>query len=262
MSIADLARRVGKLAIDHSPTILTSVGVVGTITTAYLAGKASFSAARVIEKYDATAYPPDFPDDRTSREAMKDRVRLVWKLYIPAGTVGVATIVCIIGANHIGGRRAAGLAAATTIIERSFDEYKAKVAEKFGERKEEQVRDEVIHDRIQSSYNDNVKMFGITEGKVCYDAYSGNYFLGSVEGINAAVNVLNNAINHDGYASLADFYRLLEMETPGHSENTGWNSDKLLEVRTGADLAHESFPIITMEFRNDPSPDYGRFRRY
>lgn len=258
MNITHLVRRVGKMAADHSPTILTSVGVAGAITTAFLAAKASFEASNMINLKENL----ELSKAENDKELFVERFELVWRLYIPAVTTGVATVVCIIGANRVGSRRAASLAAATTIIERSFDEYKAKVVEKFGARKEEQARDEIIHDRIESTYRHDIKLFGVTEGQICYDKYSGNYFLGSVEGINSAVNVLNNTINNDGYASLADFYRLLDMETPGHSENVGWNSDKLLEVRTGADLAHETTPIVTMEFRNEPSPDYGRFRRY
>lgn len=258
MSIADLARRVGKLAIDNSPTILTSVGVAGAITTALMVGKASWQASDIIRIKEGLDYRSD-EDRRDSREVLKDRTKLVWTLYIPAAATGAATIVCIIGANRVGARRMAALGAATAIIERSFDEYKDKVLEKFGERKELQIRDEIVHDRINATYKDDVRLLGVNEGEICYDSFGGQYFLSSVEGINAAVNVLNNTINHDGYASLADLYRLLDMETPAFSENLGWNHNRLLEVRIGADLAHESKPIITMNFRNDPESDYSRF---
>lgn len=259
MTFADLARRGAKLAIDNSPTILTSIGVVGAITTAYFAGRASFQAADIIRLKEA--------DDEQRgellsdpREILKDRIHLVWRLYIPTGTMLAATVACIIGANHVGGRRAAGLAAAYTISEKTFDEYKAKVVEKMGQRKEEAVRDEIAQDRVTASYAEDIKLFGVSEGELCYDKFSDRFFLGSVEGINAAVNSLNNTINHDGYASLADLYRLLEMEVTSYSESIGWNHDRLLEPRISSTLAHGSRPVIVMDFSHEPSPDYGRFR--
>jgi hypothetical protein len=258
MSFADLARKASTFAINQSPTILTSMGVVGAITTAYLAGKASFQACDVIRQEEEIEYRGE-ADRRDAADVLKDRFNLTWRLYIPAGVMCIATVTCVIGANKIGSRRAAGLAAATTILERSFDEYKEKVVEKLGARKEEQVRDEIIADNVSDSYSDTIKMTGLIEGETCFDSYSRQYFLGSVEGIMAAVNAVNNAINHDGNATLADLYRALDMEVPDYAENVGWNHDRLIEVRTGATLAHGSKPVITMEFRNLPGPDYGRF---
>lgn len=260
MNFAHLARRASKLAIDNSPTILTTVGVVGVITTAYLVGKASFEAADIIRLKEADDEARDAEYLNDQRELLKHRVQLVWRLYIPAASIGIATVACIIGANHVGGRRAAGLAAAYSITEKTFEEYKAKVVEKIGKRKEEQVRDEISQDRVTESYTDNVRLFGVSEGELCYDKFSDRFFLGSVESIHAAVNALNNSMNHDGYASLADLYRLLEMDVPTFSESIGWNHDRLLEARISSTLAHGSKPVIVMDFSHEPSPDYGRFR--
>jgi hypothetical protein len=263
MSLADMTRRAAKLAIDHSPTILTSIGVIGTITTAYLAGRASIEAADLIRLKEGSEEDWDEVNQKhiylDSKERAKQRFLLVWKLYVPTVATGAATIVCIIGANHVGSRRAAGLAAAYTITEKTFEEYKAKVVEKIGKKKEQDVEDEIAQDRVTASYHDDIKLYGVSEGELCYDKFSDRFFLGSVEGINAAVNSLNNTMNHDGYASLADLYRLLEMEVPSYAESIGWNHDRLLEVRPTSTLAHGSRPAIVMVFNHDPSPDYGRF---
>jgi hypothetical protein len=259
MSLSTVASRLAKFAIDNSPTILTSIGVVGAVTTAYLAGKASFEASDLIRLKEADDEQRGvLPLDR--KELLKDRVDLVWRLYIPTATTCAATIICIIGANRVGARRAAALAAGYSILEKAGEEYRAKVAEKFGERKEEQVRDEINQDRVTKSYSSDMKLLGLADGELCYDKFSDRFFLGSVESIQAAVNVLNNDMNHNGYATLGDFYRLLEIEVPAFAESIGWNTDRLLEVRCGSTLAHDRLPAIVMEFRHDPRPDYGRFR--
>jgi hypothetical protein len=259
MTIADLARRASKLAIDNSPTILTTFGVVGTITTAYLVGKASFEASDVIRLKEAA------DEERgivigNPREVIKDRVKLVWRLYIPSATMGVAAVACIIGANRVGSRRAAGLAAAYSISEKAFDQYKQKVVEKIGERKEEQVRDEIMQERVNESYTPGMEIYGLESGELCYDKFSDRYFKNTVEGIRSAENDLNFALIHDGYASLAEFYQFLGLPSPAYSEGVGWNSDRKLEVRISTMMAHGEKPCLSMDFKNEPTPDYGRFR--
>lgn len=264
MTIADLARRASKIAIDHSPTILTSIGVAGAVTTAYLAGKASIEAADLIRLKEAGE--PEWDEVNQKRiylepkERAKQRFLLVWKLYIPAATTLAATITCIIGANRVGSRRAAGLAAAMTIGEKTFEEYKAKVIEKMGVKKEEAVRDEIAQDRVDKTYLDDVQVFGPDVGELCYDKWSDRYFRSSVEGIRSAENDLNYALIHDGYASLSEFYGFLGLPSPVYSESVGWNSDRKLELGISSTLAHGIKPCLVVDFKTEPRPDYGRFR--
>lgn len=258
MTFASLAQRASTFAINNSPTILTSIGVVGAITTAYLTGKASFEAADIIRLKEAA------DDDRgvvvgDPKEVLKERIQLVWRLYIPAGTMLVATTACIIGANQVGSRRAAGLAAAYTISERTFEEYKAKVIEKLGERKEGAIHDEIAQDRVNETYLDDIKLTGLDEGELCYDVFSDRYFRGTVEGIRGSENDFNHNLIHNGYGTLAEFYGYLGMSAPPYSEQIGWNSDRLLDIRFSTVLAAGDKPCITISFKNEPLPEYGRF---
>lgn len=259
MTIADLARRSAKFAIDNSPTILTTLGVVGAVTTAYLTGKASFEASDIIRLKEALDYSSE-EDRREPKEVVKDRVQLVWKLYIPAMTMGSATVACIIGANRVHAGRAAGLAAAYTLAEKSFDEYKTKVVEKFGERKEEAVRDEIAQDRINETYLEDVKIIGAESDQLCYDMFADRYFRSTVETLRSAENEFNKTLLHNGNAPLADFYRILDLTAPAYSENIGWNSDRFMEIRISTTLAPGDIPCLSVSFRHDPLPDYGRFR--
>lgn len=258
MTIAHLARRASKLAINNSPAILTTIGVVGSVTTAYLAGKASFEAADLIRLKEAD---DDIRGESIEdpREVIKDRVRLVWKLYIPSASTGLATVACIIGANQVGARRAAGLAAAFSITEKTFEEYKTKVIEKIGERKEDAIETEVLQDRVRRTEPDDLDLYEIDSGEICFDAFSARYFRSTVEDIRAAINTINNRINHDGYACLGDLYRLLDLPATEYSDLIGWNSDRLIEDNIHSVLDKRDKPIIVMEFRNKPGPDYHRF---
>lgn len=253
-----MARRASKFAIDNSPTILTAAGVMGTVTTAYLAGRASFTAADMIRLKEATEEERGILTE-DPRELLKERIELVWKLYVPALATGAASVACILGANHIGSRRAAGLAAATTIIERSFDEYKTKVIDKLGERKEEAIRTEIAQERVQQTEIQDVDMYDLDQGVLCFDSFSARYFRSTVEDIRSAINTINNQINHDGYACLGDLYRHLDIPPTQYSDLVGWNSDRLIEENIHSVLDKHDKPIIVMDFRNQPGPDYSRF---
>lgn len=260
MNFASLASRAAKFASANSPTILTAVGAVGAVATAYLAGKASFEASDVIRLKESIDEEQGVTLG-TPQEIVKDRVLLVWKLYVPAISMGVVSVTCIIAANHVGSRRYAGLVAASTIGEKAYEEYKAKVIEKFGERKEEQVRDEIAQDRIERSNLEDVELIGVDRGSLCYDSFSARYFYSTVEDIRSAVNTVNNQINHDGNATLGDLYRVLDIPATEYSDLIGWNSDKLINPNISSALFGEK-PIIVLDFRNHPGPDYDRFRRY
>lgn len=261
MDIGSLVKRLGQVAIDNSPKILTTAGVVGTITTAYLAGKASFEAADMIRLKEGLDYQSE-EDRREPREVLKDRIQLVAKLYIPAVTVGAASVVCIIFANQVGARRAAGMAAAFSISEKAAEEYRDKVRDKFGNRKEEQVRDEIQQDRVTAKYNPGVEIYGPPEGHLCYDKYSDRFFRSTVEGIKGAQNDFNYTLLNDGYASVGEFYANLGLPGTGYSEIVGWNSAVKLEVVITSTLTPLDEPCIAIDFREEPFPEYGRtFRR-
>lgn len=259
-AFGEIARRTARFVTDKSPTILTAVGVVGAVTTAYLAGKASFEAADMIrlKEADDTLRGVVITD---RNERMKQRLELVWRLYIPPVTLGTLTVASIIAANHIGGRRAAGLATAYAISERALEQYQEKVVEKIGERKEQQIRDEIIQDRVNDTFTEGIEIFGDPTGDLCVDKFSLHYFRSTAEKIQAAVNDFNYQLLRENFASLADFYEHLNIPIAAYSEQIGWDAEEgLLEIRIGAAVTPANKPCLAVEFKRDPRPNYHRFR--
>lgn len=256
MTLIEIAKRAEKLAVDNSPAILTAIGVTGTITTAFLTGKASFRAGEIIanEEYKQNAYAKN-----RSLES-KEKFVLVWKEYIPAVGTGVLTLVCIIFANRIGNRRAAAVAAAYTISEKAFSEYKEKVVERLGTPKEQKIRDEVAQDRVDR--NPGGHDIVVTGGGevLCYEAFTGRYFKSDMETLKKGQNDLNYTILNDGYASLSDFYNKIDLPTTSFSEEVGWTSDKLLELNFSTVLSEDGRPCISIDFMTAPIRDYYKQR--
>lgn len=260
MDISRLLGRVGKVVIDNSPAILTGIGVIGTVSTAYLAGRASFVASDVIRLKEASDLERGIII-RDKNELAKERFKLVYKLFIPAVGVGTATIICIVAANRVGASRAAGLAAAYTITERSLEEYRAKVVERIGEKKEGAIRDEIIQDRITAGWDDSIEIHGRTQGEsVFYDKFSDRYVWGTQESIRSAVNEVNRIVLLQDYATLSDFYDVIGMPAPAFSREIGWSSsESLMDVRFSAHLTPANEPVNAFEFTAEPVREYMRF---
>lgn len=250
MNLSDLVRNTNKLMSDISPALLTSIGVTGTIATAYLAGKASFEAA---ENLNEEMYERDGTISHGTQLPVKERVKLVWRLYIPAVGMGTITVVAIVAANRVGSRRAAAMASAFAISERFSQEYKDKVIEKLGENKERAIRDEVAQERVRKNPpRDDGKGY-LREGEVLfYEPYTGRYFGSTVETLKRAQNDTNYTVLHAGYASLTDFYDNAGIPQTSMSDELGWRSDKMLELSFSTTQTENGVPCMSFEYQVAP----------
>lgn len=139
----------------HSPEILIVAGVVGTVTAAVMACKATTKASEIIdnakedldgihevaenpEKYDVVYDEQTHKQDLTIVYA-KTGWELV-KLYAPAVGLGVLSLTAIITSNQILRKRNVALAAAYTAIDKSFKEYRGRVVERFGKELDRELR--------------------------------------------------------------------------------------------------------------------------
>ena len=120
--------KIGRSLKKASPTILTCIGAAGVVATAVLAVKATPKADSLI-KADSRRNHDGDPYAATKLEAVKS----CWKCYIPAAATGVATIICIFGANTLNKKQQASLASAYALVNRSYSDYKHKLKELYGE---------------------------------------------------------------------------------------------------------------------------------
>lgn len=252
MNISQFVRQVEKFAIDNSPLILTAIGVTGTITTAILTGKACWKASRVVAESEAVF---GLPENR--REAFKVTARETWPHFIPPLATAALTVSAIIMANRVGTRRAAAMAAAYSISERAFEEYRDKVVEKLGPNKEKAARDEIASDRIRNNPPSGEIIIATNE-VLCYDLYSGRYFKSSMESLKKAQNDLNYKLLNHQYASLNDYYNMLGLDNVKVGEEVGWNCDKQMDVHYSTTMSDDEKPCITIDFYVEPVRDYFR----
>jgi Family of unknown function (DUF6353) len=244
MDLRNLIKQGEKLLKDNSQSILTALGITGTITTAYLAGKASWEGGQMVANHEQMV---GTSSDRKKR--IKERAQLVWKLYIPAGISGAVTIGCVIGATRVGSRRTAAVTAAYTISEKAFSEYRDKVVEKFGEGKERSVRDDLAQDRVTRNSSGSKEVLVTGSGNVlCYESFTGRYFNSDMETLRRAENNVNAKLVGSMYVYLSDFYDFIGLPYTSVSNHIGWEAGKLMELRFSTVLSEDGRPCISFEY--------------
>lgn len=260
--LAQKIQNVKFLLNDNSPTVLTGLGVAGTVTTAYLSGRASFKAARIIDKekerVNAEEYGTENGQTFTDHDiSTVQKVKLTWRLYIPPVGAGIITIASIIMANRLASAKIAALTVASAISERSLQEYKAKVAEKFTDRQNTTIRDEIAQDRVNKNPVSNREVIIAGTGEVlCYDMHSGRYFQSTVEEIKRAENKMNHELNNFMHVSLSEFYDEVGLPPTSYSDQVGWNANDRVEVQLSAVLTSDNRPCMAIDFTNPPITEY------
>lgn len=245
---------VRRFASKRSPEILTGIGIAGMITTTVLAVKATPKALELIEEKKK--------EDWVDKLPLLEVIKVAWKPYIPAFVTCVVSTTCLIGASSVSLRRNAALATAYKLSETAFSEYKEKVVETIGEKKERVVRDKVAEERVKKNPVSKSEVIVTGNGKtLCFDPISGRYFMSSIEAIKRAENELNKQMLHDisGYVSLNEFYDELDLDHTSVGDDLGWNTNQLIDVGFSSQLNDNGEPSVVLDYLVAPKYDYYKF---
>ena len=146
--------RSGLKLRKHSPEILLVAGIVGAVTSAVMACKATLKANDIVEEsrtqIDTIHEVSENPEmaEKYSEEDKKKDLAIVYtqtavkfiKLYGPSVLLGVASIGCMVGSNRILNKRNVALAAAYATVDKGFKEYRGRVIERFGKELDKELR--------------------------------------------------------------------------------------------------------------------------
>jgi hypothetical protein len=250
-NLSELWRSIKITTSKHSPEILTGIGVAGMIATTVLAVKATPKALELIEAKKK--------EDWVEKLGTVDTVKAAWKPYVPALVTGTASIACIVGASSVNAKRNAALAAAYTLSETALKDYRDKVVETVGEKKEQNIRDKVAKEQVEKCPVSQSEVVFTDKGKsLCFDPYSSRYFIGDIETIRRAANDLNEQMLNSitGYASLSDFYDEIGLTRTDISDDIGWNSSNLIKLDISSHVTDDGRPAIVVGHYNRAQYDY------
>lgn len=235
--------------VKQSPIILAGTAIVGVGTTGYLAYKAGLKADEVIKAAEEAKGEP-----LTTQE----KVQTGWKLWIPPVASGVMTVGAIVASSAISQKRQAALAGLYAMSETALKEYQGKVEEKYGPKKEQEIRDAVNADLVKDDCPPFIP--DPPMGKVWIkDRMSGRLFFQDIEKVRAAINEMNAAIlGGDMCWSLNEFYESIGEESNDMGTMCGWNLSHLARPYFTSALTSDMHPVLVLDWDSNggPIPDY------
>lgn len=258
MTKLDIKRTFNKVkfkAQKHSPEILIGVGVVGVVTSAVMACKATLKVNDILEeakeKVDCiheVAKKEEMAEKYTEQDMKKDLTTVyiqtgvkLTKLYAPSVILGSLSVASIIASNNISRTRNAALAAAYKTIDNSYKGYRERVAERFGEEVEREIKHNIKAVEVEETEVDKKgkeKKVKKTYKVTGYDGISehARFFDESCPDfskdpeynkmfLKAQERYANDLLRVNGHLFLNDVYKMLGMQPSKAGQVMGWIYD-------------------------------------
>lgn len=242
---------------QKSPEILMGIGTTSLLTTTVLAVLATPKAMQKIEEKKEEL--------RSEKLTAAETVKAAGKCYIPAAVSAGVGVGCLIASSKVSSKRNAALAMIASVTETSLREYRDKVVETVGEKKESAIMDAVEAERVRK---DPPKERELEEPLVpesggmkvlCKDATFGRYFYSNVDTIKTAVIDLNDRMKNgcEPYISLNDFYEEVGASPTDAGDELGWNVDhEKIELHYSSTLVNGRTPCLAISHINMPRYGY------
>lgn len=249
---------------NHTSDLLTSLGIGCFAVGAILVIPATIKAIDLIEEEKETRL--DHIEGGAITEACQftviDYVKTCWKVYSPSTLLIFLGGVCVINANRINVKRTAALTAAYTISETTLREFKNKAVEVVGEKKVDEIKQEVIKDKYESNpIQDRQIIISPYQGEALFcDGLTMRYFRMNIDNVKKAENRINLIMRNDNYCSVNELYDFLGLEHTDLGRMLGWNIDRdgYVEIITTPQIASNGEPCIYLEFSEMPKYEYSK----
>lgn len=236
----------------HSPEILAGVGVVGVIASTVMACKATTKLSDILEEskdqldqIKTVAVDPAYADKYSEDDAKKDTTITyvqtgvkVAKLYAPSVILCAGSLGCLLASNNILKKRNAALSAAYMTVDKSFKEYRKRVAERFGDEVEKEIRYNIkakevtTVDESGNEVTETIKVMDGTDDPNTYSDYA-RFFDESCAAwqndaeynltfLKAQQQYANDLLKSRGRLFLNEVYRMLGIDETKAGQVVGW----------------------------------------
>lgn len=236
---------------QNSPTILTVMGIVGTVSTAVMASQATSKAKDIIH------------ENKAEDADWRDKVALTWKCYIPTALMGVSTVGCIVGSHLCNEGQKTALQSAYLLSQTTLQEYQKRVIARIGEKKEREVYAETVKEvaaqqPLYSSGDIGDKVIDTGRGNTLfYDTIAQQYFKSDINCIKAAVNELNYEVRTEMYFDWNEILYRWGLPLRKYGSELIFDVDRPLEVRMTPEMMDNGQVRILLDYDLFPKSTYG-----
>jgi len=233
MNITSYVKTVRSVITANSPVLLLGTTITGVVTT---------------------GEPGEDAPNLTPQEI----VQLTWPSFTLPTISAAGTIAAAVGTHTVHTKRANAMAALYAVTSNKLDDMTERAEELLGPKKTQQLQNDVAQKALtRRSMDEDAEVYMTNEGEeLCFDEWSGRYFMGSVQGIESAINDVNRQIIDQGDACLNDFYESVGLNSIEIGETFGWSGTKI-EARFAAVTSKDGRPAISVGFHKAPKAGLG-----
>ena len=252
--------KIGLILKKNSPKILMGVGIAGSVVSTLLACKATLKVKDILDEKNETVEQihncvEDETVDYNEEDKKKDLTILyaqtgvkLAKLYLPSIALGALSIASIISGYKILNKRNVALAAAYTVVDKGFKNYRKNVVERFGEEVDRELRHNIKAKQIEEKYIDKdgnektrkKKVYeiaedkkpgeGISEYAKFFDEWNTDEHSKDPEYnlmfLRKQQDYANEVLKHQGYLFLNEVYDMLGIPRTQAGQVVGWIYDE------------------------------------
>lgn len=247
--VSQKVARIGLVAAKNSPQTLFGLGVAGVIGSTVLACRATLKLEGILETgANDLRIAKSIEDEGYTEKDLRHDTALIYiqtaakvgKQYAPAIIVGGLSIAALTRSHRILTERNAALTAAYIALEQGFDQYRARVVEKYGEEADRNMRygtrvEEITDDKGRTK---KVTRAALTESSIYakwFDSNSSSWNHSGAEYnyifLKNQQRYMNDLLRARGHVMLNDVYDELGIERTTAGAVVGW----VLNNREGGD---------------------------
>ena len=254
--MGNILKSIANAAKANKSSILAFSAIGGMLMATVWAVKSTPKAMKKIEEVNTRI--EDKGEPITKRAYVKEVVKATWKCYLPSTIMYTVSSACIICSVKSLEKSNMALSALLSISEQNLKEYVEKTKEIVGEKKEKQIHDDVMNDRVKKSgVVENIVVTGT--GKIpCIMSLEDKPFESTANEIDAAINKLNAQINNGESVSLNDLYYELDIPFTKIGDEIGWaGCGDGIKRRFTSGLNSQDIPYLVFDFAEGYGPVYG-----
>ena len=242
----------------HSPEILITAGVIGTVASAVMACKATTKLSDILEdskeqinQVHNFLEDDKIPESQYSKEDGNKDLAIIYaqtgiklaKLYAPAVALGALSITGIVASNSILRKRNIALAAAYTTVDKTFKRYRNNVIDRFGENIDKELRygvkaKEIEETTVDDNGNETTvkKTVDVADPVSMYSDYARIYDDGcngwtkdpefNLMFLRHTQSQANDILKRRGYLFLNEVYDMLGFQRTKAGQVMGWIYDE------------------------------------
>ena len=236
-AVAAKAARQVLVVQKHSPQILFAAGIAGAVTSTVMACKSTLKLEEVLDDAEAEISDVKMNRDQNTREYYQDLSYVyakgayrVGRLYAAPIAIGSLSIGALTGSHITLTRRNAAVTAAYAATQKAFEDYRERVQDQLGEKKESDIHHAVQVVDVVDENGKKIKTPHADPNK--WSMYARFFDEASVNWqknaelnrifVTAQQNYANHLLHARGHVFLNEVYDMLGIPRCKAGQSVGW----------------------------------------